>query len=274
MQDGAKRQGALAKAPDHLFAAGLDALGDRHFTLATQQLDRAHLAQIHTHGIIGSADIIVVQIAFGGRLLLLVIFFVFLWRGGGSAVLGLLAFDDTDAHLRTGGHPVPDLFRRDLVGRDDLSYLIIGDIAPLLRAGHPALDCGLRFVAECTLGRLLADFAILPALVCFACHSVLVPRSSAAPEKRSLAPKRLTASGCASCSQETPDAVSFRCRCGSSCKCSKSSSLECRLLPRLPDTHCDPLQPIAEARIYFFWNGVRPEQGFMNNQRWTEQTIQ
>ena len=56
-------QRAFAHAADHHVAAGLDALGDGDLALAGQQLDRAHLAQIHAHRIVGAADIVVVEIA-------------------------------------------------------------------------------------------------------------------------------------------------------------------------------------------------------------------
>ncbi len=52
--DGLEGQRAFAEARDHRLAAGLDALGDGDFALARQQLDRAHLAQIHAHGIVGA----------------------------------------------------------------------------------------------------------------------------------------------------------------------------------------------------------------------------
>ena len=44
----------LRKPGDHGLAAGLDALGDGDFALAREKLDRAHLAQIHAHGIVGA----------------------------------------------------------------------------------------------------------------------------------------------------------------------------------------------------------------------------
>ena len=56
-----KVSGLSHRPCDHRLAAGLDALGDRDFALARQQLDRAHFAQIHAHGIVGAL----------GRLLLL-----------------------------------------------------------------------------------------------------------------------------------------------------------------------------------------------------------
>ena len=52
--DGLEGERAFAEARDHRLAAGLDALGDGDFALAREQLDRAHLAQIHAHGIVGA----------------------------------------------------------------------------------------------------------------------------------------------------------------------------------------------------------------------------
>src|SRR6476661_7182449 len=52
--DGLEGERALAQPRDHRLAAGLDALGDGDFALAREQFDRAHLAQIHAHGIVGA----------------------------------------------------------------------------------------------------------------------------------------------------------------------------------------------------------------------------
>src|SRR4029079_17868630 len=49
-----ERQRAFAEAADHGFAAGLDALCDRNFAFARQQLHRAHFAQIHANRIVGA----------------------------------------------------------------------------------------------------------------------------------------------------------------------------------------------------------------------------
>src|SRR5262249_46043187 len=62
---------AFADAADHHVAAGLDALGDGDLALARQQFDAAHLAQVHAHGVVGAADIVVVDIAGRRRLLFL-----------------------------------------------------------------------------------------------------------------------------------------------------------------------------------------------------------
>ena len=49
-----KVSGLSHKRADHQLAAGLDALGDGDFAFARQKLDRAHLAQIHAHRIVGA----------------------------------------------------------------------------------------------------------------------------------------------------------------------------------------------------------------------------
>ena len=61
--DCAKRQRAFAQAADHHVAAGLDALGDRDLALARQQLDGAHLAQIHAHWVVGAPEAFLVDVA-------------------------------------------------------------------------------------------------------------------------------------------------------------------------------------------------------------------
>ena len=65
--DGLEGQRAFAQAGDHRLAAGLDALGDGDFALARQQLDRAHLAQIHAHRIVGALGRLL-GLGFGQRL--------------------------------------------------------------------------------------------------------------------------------------------------------------------------------------------------------------
>ena len=45
-------QRTLAQARHHRLAAGLDALGDGDLALTREQLDRAHVAQVHAHGIV------------------------------------------------------------------------------------------------------------------------------------------------------------------------------------------------------------------------------
>ena len=52
--DGLEGERAFAQALDHGLAAGLDALGDGDLALARQELDLAHLAQVHAHRIVGA----------------------------------------------------------------------------------------------------------------------------------------------------------------------------------------------------------------------------
>ena len=47
-------QRALAQPRNHRLAAGFDALGDRDFAFAREQLDRPHLAQIHADRVISA----------------------------------------------------------------------------------------------------------------------------------------------------------------------------------------------------------------------------
>src|SRR5262245_31417444 len=50
--DGLERQWTFAQARDHRLAAGLDALSDGDLALTREQLNRAHVAQVHAHGIV------------------------------------------------------------------------------------------------------------------------------------------------------------------------------------------------------------------------------
>src|SRR3981189_2926166 len=100
--DGLERQRAFAEARDHRLAAGLDAFRNRDFALARQQLNGAHLAQIHADGIVGALaglgfldlgdgllrdlDQFVVGLVLG--------LFLVLFLG-----VGILGLGDVDAHL-------------------------------------------------------------------------------------------------------------------------------------------------------------------------------
>ena len=121
--DGLEGQRAFAQAGDHGLAAGLDALGDGDFALAREQLHRAHVAQVHAHGVVGALGGLgaglVARTADG--------------RGdqraaapppraglvGGwrlRALLGFLALDDGDAHVGQHRHGVLDLVGGHLLG--------------------------------------------------------------------------------------------------------------------------------------------------------------
>ncbi len=99
---------AFAQAQDHRVAAGLDALGDGDLALAAQQFDRAHLAQIHTDGIVRALDgffLLFGNRPVGHRRIGFLDIVVLVVRLDGV----LVAFDDVDAHLADRGHDVLDL---------------------------------------------------------------------------------------------------------------------------------------------------------------------
>ncbi len=94
---------AHADPADHHVAAGFNALGDGDFALARQQLDRAHLAQVHADRIVGAADIGIVEIADGAG------FFPARRPRRAGLALGfvlLLVLDDIDAHVVQHGMDV------------------------------------------------------------------------------------------------------------------------------------------------------------------------
>ena len=187
--DGLEGERALAEARDHRLAAGLDALGDGDFALARQQFDRAHLAQIHAHGIVGAlgrlfllgggerlglgldhlgAGVLVVIVGGGhfvGGLLLAVVF------------VGVLGLDHVDAHLAEHREGVLDLLGGDLLGRHHGVELFVGDEAALLGGLDHLLDAGVGQVEQrqrgigCAFGLFLGGF-FFGLLLRLARHSV------------------------------------------------------------------------------------------------------
>ena len=144
--DGLEGQRAFAQPRDHRLAAGLDALGDGDFALARQKLDRAHLAQIHAHRIVGAVG----RLFLGGRGgdgragLLGQLVGVFLGVGRGRLGLGLLGvlviLDDVDAHVGEHRHRVLDLLGGHFLRRQHRIQLVHGDIAALLGGLDHLLD--------------------------------------------------------------------------------------------------------------------------------------
>ena len=106
--DGLEGERGFAKARNHRLAAGFDALGNGDFAFARKQFDRAHLAQIHAHGIVGALGRLFL-LGGGERLLLgldhlaagFVVVVVVLVSGlfGFFVALGLFVLDYVDAHL-------------------------------------------------------------------------------------------------------------------------------------------------------------------------------
>ena len=166
--DGAEGQRALAQPADHHVAAGLDALGDGDLALARQQLDAAHLAQVHADRVVGAAEAFLVDVAgrpprsssssSSSRP----------WRRG-LGLLALLALDDLDAHLAEHRHDVLDLLGAVLVGRQHGVQLVEGDVAALLAPRDQPLDGG-RLVSSrvvspsCSAGGGFRSSAVLVAM--------------------------------------------------------------------------------------------------------------
>ena len=160
-------QRALADAADHLLTAGLDALGDGDLALARQELDRAHLAQIHPHGVVGSADVLVVDVARSRAAAGLLAGFLFLFVG---RVFLLFVLDDVDAHLGEHRHRVLDLLGGHLVRRQDLIQFVVGDVAPLLGLLDHLLDGRDGDVHQRAIGALFTRFAGLGGRGCLCCR--------------------------------------------------------------------------------------------------------
>ena len=144
IDDGAQRHRTFTDGADHALAAGLDALGDGDLALAREQLDIAHLAQIHTHRVVGPAVLLgLVRLGGSGsssprR--------NFLRRG----VFGLLVFHHIDAHFREHRHGVLDLFGGKLILGQGGVQLVIGDVAPFLAPRHHLLDRGAHGIDDRT----------------------------------------------------------------------------------------------------------------------------
>ena len=177
--DGLEGQRALAEARDHRLAAGLDALGDGDFALARQKLDRAHLAQIHAHRIVGAVG----RLLLGGRGgdgragLLGKLVGVFLGVGGASArprpLRRLVVLDDVDAHVGEHRHGVFDLLGGHFLRGQHRVQLVHGDIAALLGGLDHLLDGIVGKVEQRAVG---GAFAFGLGLFLFLCrHAFLSP---------------------------------------------------------------------------------------------------
>jgi hypothetical protein len=140
--DGLEGQRTFAEACDHCLAAGLDALRNGDFAFARQQLDGAHLAQIHADGIVGAlAGLRLLD--FGDGLLRdfdeFVVGIVVLVLALFLAV-AVFVFGNVDAHVGEHRHDVFDLFRRGGIRWQDVVELIEGHEAALLGLLDHLLD--------------------------------------------------------------------------------------------------------------------------------------
>ena len=170
--DGLEGERALAQPCYHSLAACLDALGDGDLALAGEKLDRAHLAQIHAHRIVGALGRLCLGLGLGdggdggdgaGR-----------GFGVGGALLrllGLVGVDDVDAHVGEHGHGVLDLLGGHFLGRKHLVQLVIGDEAAGLRRLDQLLDRGIRHIQHRTVGSLRLWLLLVLCFSGLGCHS-------------------------------------------------------------------------------------------------------
>ena len=188
--DGLEGQRAFAQAGDHRLAAGLDALGDGDLALARQQLDRAHVAQVHAHGIVGALGRLGARLrdrrhGRGGR-----------DRTarpassssapssavrGGGRLLGVLALDHGDAHVGQHRHGVLDLLGGHFLGGQHGIELVEGDEAARLGGLDELLDRRIGQIEQRAV--LLGGFDLLCALFVGSCcvrHHVAPGRAGVA----------------------------------------------------------------------------------------------
>ncbi len=155
--DGLEGQRAFAQARDHRLAARLDALGDGDFALARKQLDRAHFAQVHAHGIVGALDRFGAARRHrrGARRLDEFVPSASLFDGLGGGLggllfrlFGVLGVDDVDAHFAEHRIHVLDLIGGNLLGRQHRVQFFLGDPAALLGDLDHPLDRGVGQVEQ------------------------------------------------------------------------------------------------------------------------------
>ena len=187
--DGLEGERAFAQPRDHRLAAGLDALGDGDLALARQKLDRAHLAQIHAHRIVGALGrLLGLGLGLGdGRT-------VAMARGAASAVaapssrlLGLVGVDDVDAHVGQHRHGVLDLLGGDFLGGKHLVQLVIGDEAARLRRLDQLLDRGIGHIQHGTVRSLRLRLLLILCFSGLGCHSSTPKRCR---QRQSARPRR------------------------------------------------------------------------------------
>ena len=176
MDHRAHGQRAFANAADHHLTARLNPLGDGDFTLARQQFNAAHFAQIHAHRIVGPPNVVVVDVAAGVAFLILGAFGLF-------AVVVFFTFDDIDAHLIERRHHVFDLFRGHFLLRQGGIDLVIGQVAALFAAFNQVFDRLIDIVHERAIfARVIAFLSDFSRRRCFCRHSLSpLPHPSPVP---------------------------------------------------------------------------------------------
>ena len=170
--DGLEGERALAQAGDHRLAAGLNTLGGGDLALAREQPNRAHLAQIHAHRVVGALDRLL-GLGFGRRLRRDLDQFAglgFLALGLLARLLlfrlGLLGLNHVDAHLVERRQNVLNLLGGDLLRGYDRIELLVGDVAALLGLLDHLRDGGVGEIEQRQrgirgLGTLLPRFFLL-----------------------------------------------------------------------------------------------------------------
>src|SRR5262245_3907645 len=121
--DGLERQRTFAQARDHRLAAGLDALGDGGLAPAREQLERAHVAQVHAHGIVRALQRLVTRLHDRGNgrgdryrtAAGIAAIGPILAVGSGRTFLVILALNHGNAHVGQHRHGVFDLLGGDLL---------------------------------------------------------------------------------------------------------------------------------------------------------------
>ena len=157
--DRGQRQRALPHCADHYLAAGHDALGDRNLSLTGEQLNRAHLTQIHAHGIVGAAKISLTSTGSRGS-----------GGGGGGGgsdlgalflrLLGLFIFDKVDAQLGNHRHSIFDLLGGYFFWWQNGVQLVVGDMTALAALGDQALHRRDSRIEQRAVASLFARFRL------------------------------------------------------------------------------------------------------------------
>src|SRR5207248_1782353 len=155
------RDAGVEHGVEHFLLAVLDALGDLHLALAGEQGDRAHLAQVHAHRIVGFGVcvlLLLLRLFLRGRLIFLLHHYRFRLgrlRLGKLDLVGLV--DDGDVVVAEHRHHVVDLVGGDDVRRQRVVDLVVGEEALVA----PECEQVLHFLALGGLAALLGRREIL-----------------------------------------------------------------------------------------------------------------